>query len=473
MRALILLVEDDTRYASRLKKNLELEGYEVRVSGSGEEALAVFQREAVDLVLSDIKMPGMDGIDLLKRLAETQAGEDEETPVVLLTSVDSVRTAVEAMKAGAADYITKDADRDEILLRIEKALAGAKVRSENQRLRKQTQNAGDFGVLIAVDPKSKAILDEIQTLADTGAGILIVGETGVGKELIARYIHRAGPRVDQPFIDVNCAALPSDNLFQSEVFGHEKGAFTGATQRKQGKLELADRGTLFLDEIGDMPPESQGKILRALETQEFERLGGSQKIKVDIAVIAATNKELHREVAAGRFRQDLLYRLDIIRLDIPPLRERKEDIYPLAVHFFERYAGKYRRPAPKISDPARVLLESYPWPGNVRELKNLVERVVIRHRDCERVDERILQREGLAADKESGESFGLESDADPGLFSLEEIEKRAIVAALERSGWVQSDAAKLLRISADRMHARIKKFGLHHPSWRGHRHSEM
>lgn len=471
MKARILLVEDDRRYASRMAKNLQLEGYEILLAYSGEEALDVFRNEIVDLVLSDIKMPGISGIDLLERINDIQTGDEHDVPVMFLTSVDSVRVAVDAMKAGASDYITKDADRDEIVLRVEKVLSGAKVRAENRNLRKQIQAVGSFGQLIAVSPSMRSILDEIDTIADAGTGILIEGETGVGKEIIARRIHNRSPRADKPFVDVNCAAIPTDNLFQSEVFGHEKGAFTGATGRKRGKLELADGGTLLLDEIGDMPLESQGKILRALETQEFERLGGSQKIRVDLAVIAATNKDLRREVQTGAFRQDLLYRLDIIRLRIPPLRERVEDIVPLAEYFFGEYAHKYNRQNPEISPSSVKILQDYPWPGNVRELKNLAERVIIRHRDCATVDGDLLRREGLTESVSSIDDRSSFADV-PELLPLEEIERRAIVSALERSDWIQSEAAKILQISSDRMHSRIKKFGISHPSWRTYRSSK-
>ena len=466
----ILLVEDDTRYANRLKKNLTLEGYEVVLASSGAEALQSLDEHTFDLIVSDIRMPGMDGIELLRRIHQMEPEKD--APFIALTSVDSVEVAVEAMKEGAADYITKDAGRDEILLRIDKVLQGAQLRDENRRLRQQVRAARDEGAFIARSPQMLDLLREIDAVADTGAGILIVGETGVGKEVIARYIHECSPRAENPFVDVNCAALPTDNMFQSEVFGHEKGAFTGAAERKQGKLELADSGTLFLDEIGDMPLESQGKILRAIETQTFERLGGSQKIRVNLAIIAATNKDLNRAVQEGLFRQDLLYRLDIIRLNIPPLRERPEEILPLTQHFFEQYANKYRRAAPEIAEPARKLLESYSWPGNVRELKNLVERIVIRNRDCPLIDEEMLRREGLQEDAaKAGPAPPQEFEGHEGdeFLSLEEIERNAIVAALERTGWVQSEAAKLLKISPDRMHTRIKKYGIHHPSWRTHK----
>jgi DNA-binding NtrC family response regulator len=463
MNGLLLVVEDDPRYGARLKKNLSLEGYQVLHTTSGEEALQIFAKEPVDLVLSDIKMPGMDGLDLLKKLNKLQREDDQEVPVILLTSVDSVRVAVDAMKLGAADYITKDADRDEIILRVEKVLKSARVRAENRSLKKHLQSSGDVDSFLAVSQPMKALLAEIDAIADAGARVLIVGETGVGKEIIARYIHNKSPRADQSFIDVNCAAIPSDNLFQSEVFGHEKGAFTGASVRKRGKLELANEGTLFLDEIGDMPLESQGKILRAIETQEFERLGGNQKIRVDIAVIAATNKDLQQEVDSGRFRQDLLYRLDIIRLRIPPLRERISDILPLTEHFFSIYARKYRRETPSIASSGKRALEAYAWPGNVRELKNLVERIVIRNRECTVIDEEFLQKESLVEGPPASRSH---TPLSGPCLSLEEMEKQAILSALEMTGWVQSEAAKLLKITPDQMHNRVKKFNLQHPSRR-------
>ncbi len=466
----ILLVEDDERYAKRLSKNLSLAGYGVDYATSGNEALERLQHEPYDLLLSDIKMPGMSGLEMVKQFKSSNAEDGLPLPVIFLTSVESVQVAVDAMKEGAADYITKDADRDEILLRIQKVLNSARLQAENRDLRKHLQEAPEFENFVIASQPMKSLLAEIDEIADTGAGVLIVGETGVGKELIARHIHKRSPRADKPFIDVNCAAIPSDNLFQSEVFGHEKGAFTGAESRKRGKLEIADGGFLFLDEIGDMPLESQSKILRALETQSFERLGGNQKIQVDIAVIAATNKDLHEEVEQGRFRQDLLYRLDILRLRIPPLRERTEDIIPLVKFYFQEYAKKYRAQVPEITPEAKQILESYNWPGNIRELKNLVERIAIRNRNCTELKPEMLHREGLGEEHDSIQSTTATLFGDRDEFpSLEEIEKQAIVAALEKTGWVQSEAAKLLEISPDRMHSRIKKFGLSHPSWRTHK----
>lgn len=459
MKTRILLVEDDPRYAARLQKNIVLAGYDVSHAENGEVALAALADYPADLIISDIRMPKMDGLELLKAIRSGKSSDDSDIPFIALTSIDLVQVAVDAMKLGANDYITKDADRDEVLIRIEKAVKSSRVHHENKRLREQVR-IEKGATLIAESPSMKAIVEEIDRVADSGAGVLIVGETGVGKEIIARALHDRSPRSGEAFVDVNCAALPSDNLFQSEVFGHEKGAFTGATERKRGKMELANGGTLFLDEIGDMPLESQGKILRALETETFERLGGNQKIKVDLTVVAATNKDLSLAVEQNEFRQDLLYRIDIIRLDIPPLRERKEEILPLARFFLDAYASKYRRPVPECDAESLRVLESSPWPGNVRELKNLMERIIIRHRDCTIITASLLAAEGYGTDQPRTTTAPT---------SLEDIEKQAIIDALEATNWVQSEAAKRLQISADRIHARIKKYGLSHPTWRTHK----
>lgn len=467
----ILLVEDDRRYGERLRRNLELEAFTVRLAVGAKEALDYLPREAFDLVLSDIKMPGMSGVELLKTVKRGGEGLDPDIPFVLLTSVDSVRIAVECMKEGAADYITKDAERDEIVLRLRKVLDGVALHRENVRLRQELVDRSEFGEIVAVSPEMSSLLKELKEIAATEANLLITGETGVGKELVARYVHRHSPRADKPFVDVNCAALPSDNMFQSEVFGHEQGAFTGATARKRGRLELATGGILFLDEVGDMPVESQGKILRALDTQSFERLGGEEKIFVDLWVIAATNKHLKTEVTEGRFRQDLFYRLDVLHVHIPPLRERTFDIAPLAEFYLQYYAERYRRPRPQLSQEATDILNEYSWPGNVRELKNMMERLIIRGVPAGRVMPQDLRREGLsvstASDRPEEERSAVQ--LPPEGIRLEEVERLAILQALEHSGWVQRDAAALLGISPDRMNARVRKFGLSHPSWRTHR----
>ncbi len=470
-RLKILVVEDDRRYAERLRKNLELEGFAVHLAPGAEEALGCLRRESFDLILSDVRMPGISGLEFLKTVKHVSEGIDPDTPFVLLTSVDSVQVAVECLKEGAADYITKDAERDEIVLRIRKVLDGARLRRENVHLRQELVSRSEFGEIVAVSPQMSAILKELRELAAAEANALITGETGVGKELVARFLHQQSPRSDKPFVDVNCAALPSDNMFQSEVFGHERGAFTGATSRKQGRLELANGGVLFLDEVGDMPLESQGKILRALDTQSFEHLGGEKKISVDLLVIAATNKDLKTEVKEGRFRKDLFYRLDVMHVHIPPLRERPMDIAPLAEYYLDQYAARYRRPKPCLSEEAVDVLLHYEWAGNVRELKNLMERLVIRGVPDGEIKPGDLRREGLILSK----SGSVSQETVPPVripsegISLDELERMAIIQALEQCDWVQRDAANLLGISADRMNARVKKYGLSHPSWRTNR----
>ena len=466
----ILVVEDDSRYGERLKRNLQLEDFDAQLALGGEEALDLLRREAFDLVLSDVKMPGMSGVDLLKEVKQGGEGLDSDIPFVVLTSVDSVRVAVECLKEGAADYLTKDSERDEIVLRVRKVLEDAELQRENVRLRQELDDRSEFGEIVAVSPEMSSLLNELKEIASTEANLLITGETGVGKELVARYVHRQSPRSQKPFVDVNCAALPSDNMFQSEVFGHEQGAFTGATSRKRGKLELASSGILFLDEVGDMPIESQGKILRALDTQSFERLGGEKKISVDLCVIAATNKDLKTEVAEERFRQDLYYRLDVIHVHVPPLRERKLDIIPLAEYYLQHYAQRYRKSKPSLSDESSDILTRYDWPGNVRELKNIMERVVIRGIGV--LSPKDLQREGLSVSSESQPADSVAFELPPEGLRLEELERAAIIQALERCDWVQRDAAALLGISPDRMNARVRKYGLSHPSWRTHKKSE-
>jgi len=463
----VLVVEDDRRYGERLRRNLELEDFDARLALGGEDALGLLRSEAFDLVLSDVKMPGMSGVDLLKEVKQGGEGLDPDVPFVVLTSVDSVRVAVECLKEGASDYLTKDSERDEIVVRIRKVLEEAALQRENLRLRQELDDRSEFGEIVAVSPQMSSVLNELKEVASTEANLLIAGETGVGKELVARYVHRQSPRADKPFVDVNCAAMPSDNMFQSEVFGHEQGAFTGATSRKRGKLELANGGILFLDEVGDMPLESQGKILRALDTQSFERLGGEKKISVDLWVIAATNKDLRKEVIEGRFRQDLFYRLDVIHVHVPPLRERKLDIMPLAEYYLQHYAERYRKPKPTLSDEALDVLAGYDWPGNVRELKNMMERLVIQR--VRTLTPKDLHRQGLTVSSETGspgeQTFQLPAQG----IQLDDLERLAIVQALERCNWVQRDAAALLGISPDRMNARVKKYGLSHPAWRTHK----
>jgi two-component system, NtrC family, response regulator HydG len=462
----LLLAEDDERYARRLKKNLEGEHFQVELAPDGRSALERLSRESYDLLLADIRMPVMDGLELLQAVKSgRQAGVDSDLPVILLTSVNSVQTAVEAMQAGAADYLIKDAEWDEIVLHLDRVVEQSRWLRENEALRQQVAAQSPSGEVVGSSRMIQNVLQQAKAAAETEATILITGETGVGKELVARFIHENSPQREGPFMDVNCAALPDDNMFQSELFGHERGAFTGAYDQRKGRFELARGGTLFLDEIGDLSPDSQAKLLRVLESRTFERLGGSRKIQADVRFLLATNRDLNREVAQGRFRQDLYYRVNVLQIQIPPLRQRVEDIQPLAEHFESLFSNRYGRPAMRFSEEALQVLRSHDWPGNVRELKNVLERLSLVHPGGE-VRGEDLRACGLDA-KQTTEPELVRLPS--GGVALEEIEKSAILQALDRSGWVQKEAAELLGISVDRMNARIRKFGLTHPSWKIHR----
>ncbi|HNT36028.1 MAG TPA: sigma-54 dependent transcriptional regulator, partial [bacterium] len=430
----VLLVEDDQRYAERLKRNLELEGYQVTAALDGHEALTLLENRSFDLVLTDLKMPGMDGLDLLRAMKSGEGtGVDPEVPVLVLTSVKSINSAVEAMRLGAEDYVTKDCERDEILLRIRRAMEGRRMVTENRVLRERLQKQSEFGDVIAASAPMQAVLHEVEEVASTEATVLVTGETGVGKELISRAIHDNSPRKQYPFIEVNCGALPNDNMFQSELFGHEKGAFTGAETMRKGRFELAHRGTLFLDEIGDLSPDSQRKLLRALELREFERLGGTKRIRVDVRFVLATNRNLKEMADQGDFRKDLFYRINVYHIHIPPLRERRDDIAPQAGYYLSFFAEKYGRTAREFSPEALKALEQCDWPGNTRELRIICERLAIRVSGS-RVELEHLALSGLG---ESEATTGRLVSLPSGGAGLDEIEREAIIQALERTDWVQ------------------------------------
>lgn len=463
----ILVVEDDTVFAERLKRNLELAQYTVTVADNGAVAVAKLKSGMFDLIVTDVRMPEMGGIDLIRKVKhEGLDGIDPDVPIVVLTSVNSVDTAVEAMKLGASDYITKEAERQEIVLRIRKVLEQSEIVNENRLLRDQLEKRDEFRELIGESEQMRRIKDEISQISTNTVTVLITGETGCGKELVARAIHRTGPNARGPFVDVNCAALPDENLFQSEVFGHERGAFTDAVFARKGKFELAHRGTLFLDEIAEMSKESQGKILKALEQQTITRLGGTRPIHAECRFLFATNKDLLAEVKAGSFREDLYYRVNVFPIHIPPLRERRSDIPVLAKFFSDQFAKKYNKPEFFFEESAMVALRDYAYPGNIRELRNIIERLVIRAKgDVITRDQ--VDMVGIAprqpADKAAAVSI------PEGGVDLEQVEKDLVIAALDKAGWNQKEAATLLSISVDRMNSRVRKYGLRHPDWRVHK----
>lgn len=368
----ILVVDDEESMRDSLSEWLREDGYEVESVESGEEAIEKVKKSKWTAALVDLKMPGMDGIETMREIKKL----DKELPIIIITAYATVDTAVTAMKEGAYDYIVKPFNPEEISMMLHKLVERQSLLLENIYLRKQLMRAYQFEDLVGKNKKMQEIFELVKTVADSKSTILIQGETGTGKELIARAIHNNSPRNKGPFVTLSCAALPS-SLLEAELFGYEKGAFTDAKTTKKGKLELAHGGTLFLDEIGDISPKTQVDLLRFLQEKEFRRLGGEGNIKVDVRVVAATNKNLKSLVEQGKFREDLFYRLNVITIDVPPLRERKEDIPLLVAHFIEKYNIENKKSIERVSEEAMELLLSYHWPGNVRELENCIERAVV------------------------------------------------------------------------------------------------
>jgi DNA-binding NtrC family response regulator len=368
----ILIVDDEPAARHGLRRALGAAPYDIVEAGDGAAALEEVERSSPDLMVCDLQMPRMDGLSLMKALA----GRPDAPPVIVITAHGSERVAVEAMKSGAYDYLSKPYEVDELRCAVEKALETVRLRRENEALRAELRQRAGFGAMVSRGRGMEGVYDLIGKVAGTDATVLICGESGTGKELVARTIHAQGPRKEGPFIAMNAAALPSE-LIESELFGHEKGAFTGAAARRIGKFELADGGTLFLDEIGDMSLETQAKILRALQERRFERLGGAETVAVDVRVISATNKDLLAEIAAGRFREDLYYRLQVVDIPLPALRERREDIPLLVQHFLGRFNGQHGKAVSEVPPDTMQALIEYRWPGNVRELMNVIERAII------------------------------------------------------------------------------------------------
>ena len=368
----ILIVDDEDNVRRMLTTAFSLQGHETFCASNGEEALHLFSDMSPNVVLMDIRMPEMNGIDALKAMRAQQP----RIPVILMTAYAEVRTAVEALRSGAFDYVIKPFDLDELNLVIQRALQLQEMKQELQNLHQALSSSWQWGHILTNSPRMKTICADTAKIAASQSNVLISGESGTGKELIARAIHYNSRRVNGPFIKINCAALP-ESLLESELFGHEKGAFTGASTLRQGIFERAHQGTLLLDEIGEMPLILQAKLLRILQEREFERIGGHQTIQVDIRIVAATNRDLHAMVKEGTFREDLFYRLNVIHLTLPPLRERKEDISLLANHFLQKFSSENNRDIIEIDPAAMSLLSTWPWPGNIRELSNVIERAVV------------------------------------------------------------------------------------------------
>jgi DNA-binding NtrC family response regulator len=449
----ILIVEDEPRMRRLLEISLGEDGHSVHTAEDAERGLAYLRKEAVDLVVTDLKLPGMNGLEFLQEGKRLNGA----LPFIVMTAYGSVETAVDAMKAGAGDYVLKPFTMAEMKLVINKELDVQQVREENRRLKEALGKRYQFRNIVARSKKMQEVLALVERVAPTNSTVLIGGESGVGKDLIARAIHQNSRRASGPFIKINSTAIP-DTLFESELFGFERGAFTGALASKPGKFELADKGTLFLDEIGDVPAAIQVKLLRVLQEREFERLGGTKTLKVDVRMIAATNRDLRAALEEGTFREDLYYRLNVVPIDIPPLRDHKEDIPDLVSHFLGRFAVESEKDVEGITPAALAVLMDYHWPGNIRQLENMVERAVALSAGP------VIDAKDIQLDTAPGKAHAGLSSADssflPEGMTLEQWEDNMIREALRRANGNKSQAARLLGLSRNALRYRLGKLGV-------------
>lgn len=448
-RAKILLIEDEELSRESLTKLLKTAGYAVKGAASGERAVQFLEVERFDIVVADLFLPDSNGIDILKTVKQTSP----ETEVILITGHASAETAVKAMKEGAFDYITKPLNFDELQIILTKAAEKHQLLNENVYLRKQLRDRYGFANIIGNSPAMQKVFSRVRRIINTDSTVLILGESGTGKEIVAKAIHFNGPRKEKPFIAVNCAAIP-ETLLESELFGHVKGSFTGAIRDKIGKFEAANQGTIFLDEIGTMPMHLQTKLLRVLQEQEVEKVGANKPVKLDVRVISATNINLEEEVRKGNFREDLFYRLNVIPIVIPPLRERVEDILPLTKHFVEKCCREMKRPLMTVSKEALQTLEFYLWPGNVRELENVVERVVAL------TDGDFITMQDIPANiREQAMTKVTERGVDL-TKTINEIEKQMITEALSLTKGVKAQAAAMLKLNRTTLVEKMRRLGI-------------
>ena len=452
--ARILVVDDEYLIRFTLQQNLTKEGYEVLLAETGEEALVKVEEEAPDLALLDIKLPGMDGYEVLERILKM----DRDITPIMITAYEDVERVVKAMRLGAFDYITKPFDFSKVRLSIEKALSASHLKREVKHLRQEQRNWFGFNHIIAVSQEMGRVLQIAEKMAQSDAStVLIQGESGTGKELIAHAVHDRSIRHNMPFITVNCAGFP-ENMLENELCGHEKGAFTDAKEVKKGLLEVADGGTLFLDEIGDMNLSMQGKLLRLVEQKTFRRMAGIKDIQVDVRIITATNKDLVRLKGEEKFREDLFYRINVASLKIPPLRERPNDILPLTNYFVQKYNEEFHKNVQKVSKGVEDFFRSYSWPGNVRELKNVIERALILGEGDTLLMEHLPIEILGQASRQGGVIDGIR--IPPEGISLEKVEEALVKQALKMTSGNQTKAAKLLDISRDALRYRMQKLGL-------------
>jgi DNA-binding NtrC family response regulator len=445
----ILIVEDEAKMRRLLELNLGEDGFDTRSAADAEAGLEMLQHDPVDLVITDLKLPGMGGLEFLHAVKRMNAA----LPVIVMTAFGTVETAVEAMKAGASDYVLKPFSLAEMRMVVHKELDVRRLREENRSLREELGKRYEYPNIVARSPKMQEVLATVERVAATNSTVLVGGESGVGKDLIAHLIHQRSRRAAGPFIKINSTAIP-ENLLESELFGYEKGAFTGATTSKPGKFELADKGTLFLDEIGDVPPGTQVKLLRVLQERSFERLGGTRTLKVDVRLIAATNRDLRAALEEGTFREDLYYRLNVVPIDIPPLRDHKEDIPDLVNLFIERFARAAGKSIGGISPDALAALTAFHWPGNVRELENIIERGVALSNGG------VLQVSDIHLDASRTKAPGDSHALLPEGMTLEQWEDEMIREALRRANGNKSQAARLLGLSRNALRYRLSKIGI-------------
>jgi DNA-binding NtrC family response regulator len=445
----ILIVEDEPKMLRLLELNLAEEGYTIFLAADAEAGLRVLRQEPIDLVLTDLKLPGMSGLGLLQEIKQLSAS----LPVVVMTAYGTVETAVEAMKAGASDYVLKPFSLEEIKLIVRKELQVHRLIEENRSLREALGKRYEFRNIVARSAAMQEVLATVARVAPTNSTVLLGGESGVGKDLIARAIHQHSRRASGPFVKINCTAIP-ENLLESELFGYEKGAFTGATTNKPGRFELADKGTIFLDEVGDVPPAIQVKLLGVLQERQFERLGSNKTLKVDVRLVAATNRDLRAALEQGTFREDLYYRLNVVPISIPPLREHKEDIPYLVEHFLEKFSQESAKPIRRIAPEALERLMGFHWPGNVRELENIIERAVAF------TSSEVLEIGDIRLDVLPSKPAATPLTFLPEGMTLEQWEDEMIREALRRSNNNKSQAARLLGLSRNALRYRLSKMGL-------------
>ncbi len=444
MEPVVLIVDDEEGIRESLSGILEDEGYHVITTGTGEEALRIIQEQSPDLIVLDVWLPKMDGLETLQEIKTLK----RDVPVIMISGHGNIEVAVKATRMGAYDFLEKPLSLERVLLSSRRALERSALERENRDLKEDLSRKSR---LIGESPPIKELVAQVRLAAQSNGRVLITGESGSGKELVARLLHSTGNRADRPFVEVNCAAMPHE-LIESELFGHEKGSFTGAFEKKKGKFELADTGTLFLDEIGDMSLQTQAKVLRVIETQEFQRVGGNTNIKVDVRIISATNKNLTEEVKKGSFREDLFFRLNVIPISVPPLRERKEDIPLLVDYFIHSLAAEHGQPPKKISPEAVRTLQSYGWPGNIRELKNLLERLVIM------IPSPVIGAKDfhLSGAHESFDYFTYRTLKE----ARESFERDFLSRKLEENNWNISKTAEVLEIERSNLHRKIKAYNI-------------